>query len=230
MVRGLLMAVVAVSLGVAGLLSGCTRGDVEVVKFLPDPLLKTQPDKPTVQSKPKVAVAAQPKRTGPKGEYGWVPPGGISKRWQCIVVHHSGTSAGCASDFHQAHLNRGWDELGYHFVIGNGTGSSDGQIEVGSRWYKQKHGAHCKTAGNWHNEHGIGICMVGNFEQGRPSARQLASLDKLVKFLMAKTGIPAGSVIGHREAPGTSTLCPGSNTPIARIRANLRDYRTASSF
>ncbi len=228
--RGLIVAAVGVSTGVACLLAGCTRGDVEVVKFLPDPLLKTQQRKPAPKPHPRVSVAAKAKRQGPQGEYGWIPPGGISKRWKCIVVHHSGTSAGCASVFHQAHLDRGWDELGYHFVIGNGTGSSDGQIEVGSRWYKQKHGAHCKTAGNWHNEHGIGICMVGNFEHGRPSARQLASLDKLVKFLMAKTSIPAGKVIGHREAPGTHTVCPGSNTPIARIRAHLREYRTASSF
>ena len=28
---------------------------------------------------------------------------------------------------------KGWDELGYHFVIGNGTDTRDGQVEVGSR-------------------------------------------------------------------------------------------------
>ena len=61
-----------------------------------------------------------------------------------------------------------WDELGYHFVIGNGTHTGDGQVEVGSRWGKQKHGAHCKTPDNYYNDHGIGICLVGNFENSNP--------------------------------------------------------------
>jgi N-acetyl-anhydromuramyl-L-alanine amidase AmpD len=157
-----------------------------------------------------------------------VPPGGFSKRWTCIVVHHSATSCGCASEFHHAHQARGWDELGYHFVIGNGTGSANGQIEVGPRWYKQKHGAHCKTAGNYHNEHGIGICLVGNFERTRPTARQMASLNKLLRFLMANCGIPANRVIGHREAPGAQTVCPGANVIMARIRATARNLLAQS--
>ena len=33
--------------------------------------------------------------------------------------------------------------------IGNGSDTVDGQIEVGSRWVKQKVGAHAKTPDNW---------------------------------------------------------------------------------
>ena len=80
----------------------------------------------------------------------------------------------------------GWDELGYHFVIGNGRGTPDGMIEVGSRWHKQKHGAHCKTPDNYFNNHGIGICLVGDFTKRRPSAAQMASLEQLVRFLSNK--------------------------------------------
>jgi 5-methylcytosine-specific restriction endonuclease McrA len=36
--------------------------------------------------------------------------------------------------FDRSHRDKGWDELGYHFVIGNGTSSGDGVVEVGTRW------------------------------------------------------------------------------------------------
>ena len=45
---------------------------------------------------------------------------------------------------------RGWESAGYHFVIGNGTGSPDGSIEVGPRWLAQEAGAHCRG----HNRRG----------------------------------------------------------------------------
>ncbi len=212
------------------LMLGCQPMTEEVVKLLPEPPVYTLPSKP---KKPAVAQTPPKKKARPRhAGAGWIPPGGISKRWHCIVVHHSATPHGSAAEFHQAHLNRGWDELGYHFVIGNGTGSSDGEIEVGSRWYKQKHGAHCRTAGNYHNEHGIGICLVGNFERAQPTPRQLASLEKLIRFLMAQCHIPARRVIGHREAPGASTACPGRNMYVrmSGLRSSLSQYAKASDF
>ena len=112
--------------------------------------------------------------------------------------------------FDRAHRARGWDELGYHFVIDNGHGGSDGRVEVGSRWIKQKWGAHCGgTPNNEYNNYGIGICLVGNFSKKLPSARQLRSLKKLLIFLMQRYNIPPSNVIGHRDAPGATTACPG---------------------
>jgi N-acetylmuramoyl-L-alanine amidase len=210
---------------------GCNQADIQVVKVLPDPLLDTLgPKKPAPTKAPTVPPQKQQAKRQPWVPPGWIPPGGISTRWQCIVIHHSATPSGSAAEFHQAHLARGWDELGYHFVIGNGTGSGDGQIEVGPRWYKQKHGAHCKTANNYHNEHGIGICLVGDFDQTRPTRAQMESLRRLVAFLMIKCNIPANQVIGHGEAPGTSTACPGHNLGLAAIRAQMQHYVTAGDF
>ena len=227
--RTVVGTVKALALGVL-LVMGCNRLDIEVVKLLPDPPLSSKAARSRrTAAAPKPTVARKPNHAQ-DGPPGWVPPGGISQRWQCIVVHHSASATGCASDFHQAHLQRGWDELGYHFVIGNGTGSADGQVEVGSRWYKQKHGAHCKTAGNYHNEHGIGICLVGNFDRSYPTPRQMASLKKLLRFLMAKRGISWNRVIGHREAPGASTRCPGAHLSLARLRAALQNDAIASGF
>ena len=129
----------------------------------------------------------------------WEPAGRkISPRWTTIVIHHSATAAGGAAEFDRYHRKaNGWDELGYHFVIGNGTLTPDGYVEVGSRWHKQKHGAHCKTPGNYFNEHGIGVCLVGDFTRSRPTARQLASLQRLVSFLMDRCNIPASRVTTH---------------------------------
>lgn len=134
-----------------------------------------------------------------------------TRQWRYIVIHHSATDKGNAAEFDKIHREqRGWDELGYHFVITNGKGGSNGNVEVGSRWTKQKWGAHCgQTPNNEYNNHGIGICLVGNFCSRRPSAKQLASMDELVLYLVKKYKIPANCVIGHCDAPNAHTKCPG---------------------
>jgi len=137
------------------------------------------------------------------------------------VIHHSATDCGGAARFDRHHrLNNGWDELGYHFVIGNGTDTPDGAIEVGSRWHKQKHGAHCKTPDNYHNEHGIGICLVGNFQKAPPSAAQLASLRRLAAFLMRETHIRPDQIRTHRGITG-KTACPGRYFSLSALKQSL---------
>lgn len=143
------------------------------------------------------------------GEADWGDVTGY-RQWRYIVVHHSATPTGSAAEFDVEHRDRGWDGLGYHFVIDNGHGGPDGRVEVGQRWRIQKWGAHTgKTPGNEYNYHGIGICLVGDFINHMPSANQLASLRRLVGYLMAKYDIPVENVVGHRDGPGTSTECPG---------------------
>lgn len=133
------------------------------------------------------------------------------KTWRYIVIHHSGTDKGNASEFDAQHRKRGWDELGYHFVITNGKGGPDGRIEVGNRWRAQKTGAHTGgTPGNEYNECGIGICMVGDFRNRLPSAAQLASLRQLADYLVARYNIPPENIIGHCDAPSANTECPGA--------------------
>ncbi|MBV8780617.1 MAG: N-acetylmuramoyl-L-alanine amidase, partial [Phycisphaerae bacterium] len=109
-----------------------------------------------------------------------------------------------------------WDELGYHFVIGNGSGSGDGQVEVGPRWPIQKHGAHAKTPDNRYNDYGIGICLVGNFMETNPTPAQMHSLAKLVAFLEERYRIPSDSVIRHKDTKPTD--CPGVNLNIGLVR------------
>ena len=70
----------------------------------------------------------------------WIPAV-PANHWTWIIIHHSDSAYGSAAIMDQWHRARGFDELGYHFVIGNGTNSGDGQIEVGPRWPKQKWGS-----------------------------------------------------------------------------------------
>ncbi len=144
-------------------------------------------------------------------------PNVAARKWRYIVVHHSASPTGSASAFDREHrANRGWDELGYHFVIGNGRGSADGAVEVGPRWWKQKYGAHAKTADNRFNDFGIGICLVGNFDVTRPTAKQQQELVRLVAWLMETYDVPRQNIIGHRDTK--STACPGKFMNLQALR------------
>ena len=140
-------------------------------------------------------------------------------QWRYVVIHHSATECGCAAKFdanHRARIDY-VNGLGYHFVIGNGSDTPDGCVEVGRRWKRQIRGAHCGV--DYYNCHGIGVCLVGNFETHPPSRRQMASLEKLVRFLQARYSIPTNAVVGHRHIKGT--LCPGRYFPYRRLLASL---------
>ncbi len=157
----------------------------------------------------------------------WLPPAQLegSRHWEGIIVHHSASDYGDAATFDKWHRQKGWDELGYHFVIDNGVSTlakGDGQVEVGSRWLKQKHGAHCRVDVNddnhW-NEHYIGICLVGNFENGYPTESQYRSLKTLIDFLTDRYNIPGNKIIGHKDAD-KGTLCPGKYFSWKKIGIN----------
>ena len=145
------------------------------------------------------------------------------------MVHHSATRTGGARKFDKMHRAKGWDELGYHFVIGNGTDTPDGHIEVGGRWRKQKHGAHTKVPGNQYNEHGIGICLVGNFDRGRPSSKQMASLAKLTAFLAQKCRVSPGNIKTHKGVTG-KTACPGRHFSLSELRSRVSRQVVVASF
>ena len=147
-------------------------------------------------------------------------PLGQERAWQFIVVHHSATATGSATEFDRMHKAKGWDELGYHFVNGNGTGTGDGEIEVGSRWPKQKHGAHTKVAGHpEYNDLGIGICLVGNFDVTHPSEAQMQSLARVIRFLQDRYGVPRSHIYGHGQLKATD--CPGRNFDYADLFRRL---------
>ena len=174
-------------------------------------------DGPNVR--PRAVASAKPLAnpaplTGPAAWKPRVP----ARDWKWIVIHHSATPTGSMAYFDKEHKAKGWDGIGYHFVIGNGTSTADGQVEVTQRWPLQKWGAHAKTADNRFNEQGIGICLVGNFDVERPSPQQMRNLSRLVSHLMHTYNIPAQNVVGHRDTKPTD--CPGRYVNLASIRSS----------
>ncbi|MCP5002966.1 MAG: N-acetylmuramoyl-L-alanine amidase [Planctomycetes bacterium] len=142
------------------------------------------------------------------------------RRWKYIVIHHSASNAGNASSIGKYHREvRGWENgLGYHFLIGNGNGARDGQVEVGNRWNDQIDGAHAGKGE--YNQYGIGICLVGNFENEYPSESQITSLVSLVNYLQKRCNIKKENVLKHCSV--RKTVCPGNHFPYYKVLARLR--------
>jgi len=202
------MSVIVVLLG--SLLVGCAPQTTRIINELPAHELNLKAPQPRPASPAPVAAPPAPSEsTGLQNQTSFSPKK-HQRDWRYIVVHHSATEKGNARTFDKMHRDKGWDGLGYHFVICNGRGSTDGKIEVGPRWKMQKWGAHCGgTPNNEYNNFGIGICLVGDFSSRMPSSRQLASLKKLIMNLMITYDIPPENVIGHKDAPQANTACPG---------------------
>lgn len=133
-----------------------------------------------------------------------------------MSIHHTfepatdGADAAAAMRGMQAyHIDsNGWCDIGYHFVV-----SQAGKIYQGLA-DEQRYGAHVggQNTGN------IGICLIGNFEPGyattrTPSTTQLKAAGRIVGWVSDTYNIPLNrnKVMGHRENPGQSTNCPGSN-------------------
>jgi len=136
-----------------------------------------------------------------------------SGRWSRITVHHSAMEAGpqgrssqSASGYTVAgtqehHIDaNGWGDIGYHFLI-----DPDGRIYAGRGLQWQ--GAHAGGADGANNVENIGVCLLGNFQAERPTARAVASLQRLLDDLRDRFGIPLAAVTGHQHFKNTA--CPG---------------------
>ena len=132
-----------------------------------------------------------------------------------IIVHHSASTGGTSNDIDQWHRDRGWKEVGYHFVITNGRHDPDsdyveiydGQIERGRSIAQQ--GAHWKGG----NEYSIGVCLIGN---GVYTQRQLDTLSRLLRHLSQTYSIPIDRIRGHYEVDAKKPECPMINMEHAR--------------
>lgn len=146
------------------------------------------------------------------------------KGWKYIVIHHSATDAGSVNAFHRFHTKQGYGGIAYHFVIGNGNGMQDGEVQATFRWQQQIAGTHV-TVNSWdHNVFGVGICLVGNLEQHPPTPAQLTALKNLITKLQATWNIPRENIIGHRhvshdDGSGKTeqTACPGSKLDLKAL-------------
>lgn len=143
-----------------------------------------------------------------------------------IIIHHSATKQGDAETFRRAHMAKGWRDIGYHYVIGNGTYSGDGEVETGRP--ENESGAHCSADGM--NFKSIGICLVGNFDIDKPTIAQMEALKRLCRDIMARYKIPVSKVLGHGEVKGAATNCPGRYFDMAEFRKRLEGGKVAKDY
>ena len=101
-----------------------------------------------------------------------------------IIIHCSATSAEMdigAKEIAQWHKDRGWSDIGYHFVI-----RRDGTIEHGRP--VERPGAHARH----HNNDSIGICLVGGInESGEPDSN--FTFDQIVSLKQAIDNLTNGN-------------------------------------
>ena len=119
-----------------------------------------------------------------------------------LIVHCSATPEGkdySVDTIRQWHLQRGFSDIGYHYVI-----YRDGSVHIGRD--ESIIGAHCTG----HNTNSIGVCYIGGCASDGKTPKdtrtteQKQSLVKLLKEL--KTKYPQASIHGHRDF--SSKACP----------------------
>ena len=120
-----------------------------------------------------------------------------------IIVHCTATPEGRSvslADIDRWHKSRGWQCIGYHYVI-----YQDGSVHTGRP--VEQIGAHC--AG--HNANSIGICYIGGLSSDNKTPKdtrtpaQIKALRDLVGELKKK--YPGATVHGHNEFAAKACPC-----------------------
>lgn len=146
-------------------------------------------------------------------------PSDVSSRWRYIYIHHSKSANGNAQLLGQA--ANSIEGMGDHFLIGNGDGCSDGEIQEGQRWNRQLTAVPPLGVTSM-DPACIGICVIGDFDQTRPTPTQLHRLAQLVQALQAHYRIPATQVIWATDSPTAAGL--GQNFPSAGFHEQLLSW------
>jgi hypothetical protein len=93
-------------------------------------------------------------------------------------------------------LNKGWGDIGYHFAIDR----------VGRVWQLRSlkyQGAHVKS----HDEHNLGIVLLGNFNVQRPTDAQLERIKSFGLLTRTRYQLAITDIHTHQELRPTD--CPG---------------------
>lgn len=111
----------------------------------------------------------------------------------------------------------GYYWIEYHYLI-----AQDGSfLQVQDTKWMRIHAGDWSKGKDSHNQHGVAICFVGNFEKDTPSEASLKTAGWLINRL-EKAIKKEVYVKGHREVSLVATACPGKNL-FAKIQ-NIKDY------
>ena len=116
-----------------------------------------------------------------------------SKRWRRIEVFYSKTAGGNVEQIASLNGLRNSEDLNLHFLICNGRGGQDGQIQASERWKKQWS---CVPGGSWYgNSKTIRVCLVADGASFPPSEFQIKRTNLLLEALCRKFNISADKVV-----------------------------------
>lgn len=120
---------------------------------------------------------------------------------EAIIVHHTATRPDASVEaIRQAHLRRGWKDIGYHLLIRNGA-----------RWKGRPLDAVGSHAPGW-NHRSVGVALVGDYSEAPPPLDQLAQLHATLGWLLGR--YPGARILRHDQAMAEvgdpdHTDCPG---------------------
>lgn len=111
---------------------------------------------------------------------------------------------------------RGWSDVAYHYLI-----DWEGRILEGRPL--DRLGAHAER----NNTGSVGIVLMGDFSRQKPTAKQLAALESLLRWLSFTLKVSPKAISGHHHMK--FTLCPGKHlndpwdpkSPLQEIRMRL---------
>jgi len=150
----------------------------------------------------------------------------VRRKIKYIILHCTDSLWGEVDEVRHWHKQRGFDDIGYHYLICNRypyywnlkenkpDPLFDGVVQKGRS--EDIPGAHTKGK----NSLSIGVALVGTTKF---TASQFESLKFLLKSLMEKYNLSVANIRGHYEFNPNKT-CP--NIVMNTFRAELREYLT----
>jgi hypothetical protein len=113
-------------------------------------------------------------------------------RWECVEVYYSGTRAGNIDQLASLSGLASSDDINCHFIICNGLGGSDGQIQTSEKWQQQWSVIPDNT---WYGSpRTIRICLVADGKGVRPTNSQIRRTEALVETLAMKFNVQAAQI------------------------------------
>jgi len=184
-----------------------TSACIQTVDPLPPP--RPQPPSGVIIKKPSRTAVAEGLELNPRSAWAYSEPvrsklNPLGRVYRITVHHEARLCYNKDADFsamrirgiQKAHFNNGWADIGYHFIIDYG-----GQVWEGRQLKYQ--GAHVSD----NNGGNIGVVLLGDFNQQRPSPEQKKTLKRLLEYLKSTYNVPISRIYTHRELKPTD--CPG---------------------
>ena len=113
-------------------------------------------------------------------------------RWNRLEVYYSNTKSGNIQQLSALQGLGSEVEINCHFIVCNGQGGKDGQIQRTEKWNRQW--SVIPDAGWYGTDQTIRICVIGDRSEGKITDSQLRRTEALVELLYRKFNIQPSSI------------------------------------